>query len=285
MNGVRINRDSRLVQVFPCYHIIESDHLEAWLKKCVNQEKTHVAGFFSCPICQCRVTFCPRFGNILKKNAKIHNQIKTKRDQQTTNGKGEMRKLEDLIKLVISSGELSASEATYAVGQMKKQQKNPTQKAGSWFSNEDALISRLIEIFLCSLRADDGLCADVALVYLRKLYTPNGDGEGASERLLLHRNNTDYMLACILHLHKLSRRDGVTKSIAEVLYSVMTGTRIEKDAGRELLRSMVTQANWRETLMVEKIHLDSLTEIAKAWDEHRKSVTWLACPQGVCLLS
>ena len=145
----KFTEQTRFVQVFPCYHIVESRYLEDWFKASDAQEKSHTYTLLICPICKRQVTGCPRFGNMIKKNAAAREQIKAK----ITTGDRESNLEQEQIKRIL--------ESLCGAGPIRSHQfgdnRNSMFPELKWFGDRKVLLDLLVQKLIGFISRSQGV--------------------------------------------------------------------------------------------------------------------------------
>ena len=292
LKDIRFTENTRCVQVFPCCHIVESNALKAWFGRCITQDKAHVCSILTCPVCMRQVSFCPRFGNVLKRNAREHERILDKLHQQEMKYQREIEEFQTEMSAILESGKQfptfkTAKETNRfsTLVDIKGSKKQPivrnALKEADWFSNPNLLVSHMMELQLGSLSRDNSSGQNVSntfsdKLYLWKLYCTREENRSQPMRC----KDLKYLLSCTVYFHKLARKEDSNKVVIEVLFSLFSGIKIKSASARVLLKSAVTRKDWEEKLIVQQLSLDTKSSVIQTWRQHLVGVTWVACAKG-----
>ena len=244
LKGIPFPEQSRFVQVFPCCHVIESNILENWFKKCVVQDKPHVVGPLICPQCTCKVSFCPRFGNMLKKNAKEYGRIQSKLQEKEKEHKRGVEEFQNRLLRTIKLQTEDINEDAANNG-MKR-----NTKEANWFSNPESLVSNLVKIQFSLL---------------------NGNSKSDI------RTRVEYVLSEVVILYKLYHEGKNINVVLEVLFSLLSGMPLKNTTASSLLKTSVA-----ENLQGLAMHEFSLDK-TKISTQPIEGASWVACPAGKCV--
>ncbi len=276
--GAHLTKDTRLVQVFPCRHVVESSRLETWLQTCVHHDEVHVVGPVTCPLCHCRVSFCPRFGSILQKNKKEHDAIMIKIKQRDTALKEELNKLEALIEEIVDPSQDAVvggslmEEAKKLVS--KNARKQEAEDSKNWILAPSAHLKRLFWA-RCLQGGNPAVCSD-AEKFVAKLMS---EKERKSDQTLCDAE-VDILATCILRLHKTAYLD--TESTMEAAFSLMSGIPPKSAQARGVLKTLAFAESFSEKCQMQKLtcSFDALQGVKKYWSPDNNASTWLACGKG-----
>ena len=282
LNDIPFTEHTRMVRVLPCHHIIESSALEAWFGKCVAQNETHVTGFFTCPRCLCKVSFCPRFGHVLKKNAKEQERIQDKLHYQEKAYMKEITDIKEGIRRIIISDEeenKELHESQQVLTKTKNKRKQNTTK-DNWFSNSEILISRLMEVLQNSVQRNNDARHPKYWGILDFPVLSRNNEQNDIQRI--QGNDLTYLIACVLRLYKISQEnDSNIKLIMQTLLIVLSGVPLQNTEARLFMESTVTGEDWEEMLMMTKsLNLDKIYKVKSYWRQRAGTGVWVACSKG-----